>query len=370
MAQSNKVLITDHAWPDVQVEATLLAAAGLEVVDSPRPDEATLSALAADAVAIMTCFAQVTPRVIESASGLRVVARFGVGVDNIAVDSATARAIPVTYVPDYCVAEVAEHALALMLAQARGVVRYDRSVKARDWDLAVAAPLRRIEGQTLGLIGCGRIGARLAAKALGLGLRVLAYDPGPGRSAERRCPRQLRRGARDLRLRESACAAHARDARPDRRSGAAQDEADRLPGQHRARRPGRHDRARARARAKAGSRGAALDVLPTEPIAADDPLLDQPNVVLTPHVAFYSEESLAELRRRTAQSVIDVLAERAPEHLANAAALAQHATQPLTVALLEADEVVPYLDSVGVLPSTASAQVERLAAASPAPSFA
>src|SRR3982751_3003943 len=119
MAQSKKVLITDHTWPDIQVESALLSAAGLEVVDSPRPDEATLAALASDAVAIMTCFAQVTPRVIDQAANLRVVARFGVGVDNIAVDSASARQIPVTYVPDYCVAEVAEHALALILAQAR-----------------------------------------------------------------------------------------------------------------------------------------------------------------------------------------------------------------------------------------------------------
>ena len=149
------------------------------MVDAPSPDEATLSELATDAVAIMTCFAQVTPRVIDSARDLRVVARFGVGVDNIAVDSAIARAIPVTYVPDYCVAEVAEHALALILAQARGVVRYDHSVKARVWDLGVARRCDASKVRHLGLIGCGRIGARLATKALGLGLRVLAYDQAP-----------------------------------------------------------------------------------------------------------------------------------------------------------------------------------------------
>ena len=128
------------------------------MLDAPTSDEATLCSLAADAVAIMTCFAQVTSRVIDSARGLQVVARFGVGVDNIAVETASARGIPVTYVPDYCVAEVAEHALALLLALARGIARYDRSVKARGWELSVAAPLRRLEGQTLGLIGYGRIG--------------------------------------------------------------------------------------------------------------------------------------------------------------------------------------------------------------------
>ena len=96
-------------------------------------------------------------------------------MDNIALDVATARRILVTYVPDYCVAEVAEHALALALA--RGVVRYDRSVSAGGWDLGVAAPLHRIDGQTLGVVGCGRIGRRLAHMALGLGMRVLGYDP-------------------------------------------------------------------------------------------------------------------------------------------------------------------------------------------------
>ena len=176
-AAAKRVLITDHAWPDVQVESAILQAAGLQVLDAPTSDEATLCSLAVEALAIMTCFGQVTSRVIDSARGLQVVARFGVGVDNIAVETASARGIPVTYVPDYCVAEVAEHALALLLSLARGIARYDRSVKARGWDLSVAAPLRRLEGQTLGLIGYGRIGSRLGAKARGLGMRVLANGP-------------------------------------------------------------------------------------------------------------------------------------------------------------------------------------------------
>ena len=121
-AAAKRVLITDHAWPDVQVESSILQAAGLQVLDAPTSDEATLCSFAVEAVAIMTCFGQVTSRVIDSARGLQVVARFGVGVDNIAVDTASARGIPVTYVPDYCVAEVAEHALALLLALARGIV--------------------------------------------------------------------------------------------------------------------------------------------------------------------------------------------------------------------------------------------------------
>jgi len=309
----------------VQVETALLEGAGLRVVDAPSADEVTLTSLATDAVAIMTCFAQVTPTIIESAQQLRVVARFGVGVDNIAVETASARAIPVTYVPDYCVAEVAEHALALLLAQARGVVRYDASVKGRRWDLSVAAPLRRIEGQTLGLIGCGRIGARLATKALGLGLNVIAYDP-----AVTTTPGGVRAVSMDELLEQSDFVSLHVPLTSDTRGLIDESVLQRM-------RPtaflintargGLVDTAAlARALRERWIAGAGLDVLPQEPIAADDPLLELDNVVLTPHVAFYSEESLAELRRRTAQSVVDVLADRAPEHLANADALARLAT--------------------------------------------
>jgi D-3-phosphoglycerate dehydrogenase len=325
MPSKSKILITDHTWPDVQVETAILERAGLQVLDAPASDEVTLRSLAVDAVAIMTCFAQVTPSVIDSARDLKVVARFGVGVDNIAVDTASARGIPVTYVPDYCVAEVAEHALALLLAQARGVARYNASVKGRRWDLGVAAPLRRLEGQTLGLIGCGRIGTRLAQKARGLGLRVLAYDPA------------LKTGDRDgvvaveldQVLAESDFVSLHIPLMPETRAFVGESVLKRMKPTAfliNTARGGLVDTAAlARALREGWIAGAALDVLPREPIVPDDPLLDLDNVVLTPHVAFYSEESLADLRRRTAESVVDVLADRAPEHLANADALARSA---------------------------------------------
>jgi D-3-phosphoglycerate dehydrogenase len=321
MARTPKVLITDHAWPDITLEAALLEAAGLDVVDAPTGEEATLSDLARDAVAIMTCFARVTPAVIDNAPNLRVVARFGVGVDNIAVDSASARRIPVTYVPDYCVAEVAEHALALLLSLARGVARYDRAVRGGGWQLSVAAPLRRIEGRTLGLIGCGRIGSRLASKALGLGFNVVVYD---------QAPVPLPAGARGVSLAEllehSDFISLHLPLTPQTRGIIDEDALRHMKSTAylvNTARGGLVDTAALARALRAGSiAGAGLDVLPEEPIAADDPLLYLENVVLTPHVAFYSEESLVDLRRRTAQSVVDVLAGRAPENLANADALA------------------------------------------------
>jgi len=316
-----KVLITDHAWPSIDVEGAILQNAGLEVTDARAPDEATLRGLARDADAIMTCFAQVTPSIIEAAPRLKVVARFGVGVDNIAVDVATARRIPVTYVPDYCVAEVAEHALALLLAQARGVVRYNRSVTSHGWDLSVAAPLRRIEGQTLGLIGCGRIGGRLAHKALGLGLRVIAFDANAAAvTASGATPVDL-----EALLAQADFVSLHLPLTPDTRGFVGEALLRRMkPTAYlvNTARGGLVDTmALARALCEGWIAGAALDVLPQEPPAPDDPLVGLPNLVLTPHVAFYSEESLQALRQRTAQSVVDVLAGRDPEHMANRAAL-------------------------------------------------
>jgi D-3-phosphoglycerate dehydrogenase len=317
---SHTVLITDHVWPDIEVERAILEPAGLHIVDSPSGDERTLSSLATDAIAIMTCFAKVTSTVLVTARDLRVVARYGVGVDNIAVETASARGIPVTYVPDYCVAEVAEHALALLLACARGVGRYNQSVKQGGWDLGVAAPLRRIEGQTLGLIGCGRIGGRLSVKALGLGMRVLAYDRVPP-------PAGVTSVDLDALLEQSDFVSLHLPLTSETRAMIGESVFQRMkPSAYliNTARGGLVDTvALAHALRQGWIAGAGLDVLPEEPPASDDPLRGLDNVILTPHVAFYSEESLADLRRRTAQSVVEVLAGRAPEHLFNADALAR-----------------------------------------------
>jgi D-3-phosphoglycerate dehydrogenase / 2-oxoglutarate reductase len=324
--RGGNVLITDHTWPDVSVEQAILEGAGLRVTDAPASDEASLRALAADAIAIMTCFAQVTPSIIDGAPDLKVVARYGVGVDNIAIEPATARRIPVTYVPDYCVAEVAEHALALLLALARGVVRYHRSVAAGGWDLGVAAPLRRIEGQTLGLIGCGRIGRRLAQKALGLGMHVRCFDADAG-AAQAAAASGIQSVTLDELLSTADFVSLHVPLTPQTRGLLGEATLRRMKPTAfviNTARGGLVDvEALSRALREGWIAGAALDVQPLEPPPADHPLVGLENVVLTPHVSFYSEESLQALRRRTAQSVVDVLQGREPEHVWNRDALAR-----------------------------------------------
>ena len=125
---------------------------------------------------LLTCFKHVTPAVVRAAPNLRVIGRYGVGVDNIAVSTASELGIPVTNVPVYCVDEVAEHALALILTLARGTALYDASVRDGAWDLSLGMPLHRIAGSTLGIVGFGHIGQAVATRARSFGLRLLVND--------------------------------------------------------------------------------------------------------------------------------------------------------------------------------------------------
>ncbi len=127
-----QVLLTDYAWPDLEIERQILSEAGAELICAPATDVATLARLAADprVAGIMTTWARVTAEVIAASPGCRIIARLGIGLDNIDVAAATARGIVVTNVPDYCLEEVAEHALALILALGRKVAWFHAETKA------------------------------------------------------------------------------------------------------------------------------------------------------------------------------------------------------------------------------------------------
>src|SRR5262245_48535149 len=126
----SRVLLTDYAWPDVEIERAILGEAGAELVVAEQKDPDSLARRAADCQAIMTNWANVPESVIAAAPRCRIIARLGIGLDNIDVAAATRRGIIVTNVPDYCIIEVAEHALALMLALARKVAFYHREAKS------------------------------------------------------------------------------------------------------------------------------------------------------------------------------------------------------------------------------------------------
>ena len=316
-----RVLITDYAWPDVEIERRTLAEidAELIVAEKSQQDAAGLAALAKQhhVDAIMTNWAKVPQAVIEASPKCRIVSRLGIGLDNIDVAYCTSRGIPVTNIPDYCLIEVAEHALALLLALSRKVAFYHHETKSGRYQLQAGPKLRRIEGQTLGIVGLGNIGRKLAEKARGLGLTVIATS----RSGKASLPGVKIVSLEELLAQSDYISLHV-PATPQTRHmiGAAQ-LAKMKPSAYliNTARGSLIDTAALAAALDAGHlAGAALDVQDPEPPNLSQPPYNDPRVLVTPHAAFVSEESLANLRLRVARQVATRLTGGVPENVVNA----------------------------------------------------
>lgn len=317
-----RVLITDYAWDSLDIERRALGLVGAELLVADTGDEAELVALAPQADAILTNWKRVTPAVLDASPRCRIVSRYGVGVDNIAVNHATELGIIVTNVPDYCVEEVSDHALALLMACARSIPAYDRTMQQGRWDLPAGKPMYRMRGRTLGIVGYGRIGQALADKAKGIGLRVLAHTPDieEGERDGVTCTRNL-----TWLLSESDYVS-LHTPLTDATRGMVNSDflAQMRPGAfliNTARGAVIDEPALADALARDVIRGAALDVLSAEPPPADHPLLGLPNCLITPHCAFTSVESLEELQQRASAHVALALQGELPPHVVNPAVL-------------------------------------------------
>ena len=321
-----KVLITDYVWPTTDPEETVLREeADAEAVVAPDGSEETLISLAGDVEAIMTCFAQVTPNVLRAAPNCVAVGRFGVGVDNIAVDTATELGMAVTYVPDYCVDEVSDHVMALLLAFNRRIVLFDNSVKNAGWgSVPLTMRMMRLRGKTLGVIGFGRIGQAVAQKALAFGFSVLAYDP--YMTAEQCALRGARKVENmDAVLRESDFVTLHSPLNEETRWLIGARELDMMKSEafliNCARGPLIDEGALYDALTGGGIAGAGLDVMEDNHPPSDHPLLGLDNIIITPHVAFFSQEATLELEQRAAREVAYVLTGRMPDNLVNPAVL-------------------------------------------------
>jgi D-3-phosphoglycerate dehydrogenase len=311
-----KVLITDYAWPDVTIERDTLAEIDAELVVAPAGDAATLAKLAADCDAIMTNWAKVPQSVIEACKNCKIVSRLGIGIDNIDVAYCKSQNIPVTNVPDYCLIEVAEHALAQLLSLSRKIAFYHHETMNGRYVLQAGPKLRRIEGQTLGIVGLGNIGRKLAEKALGLKLKVIAYsrsrkDPMPGVEFVE---------IDELLQRSDYVSLHT----PLTKDNKHWLNADKFklfkPTAYliNTARGGLIDHAALQVALDAGQlAGAALDVQEVEPPDLSQPPYNDPRVVVTPHAAFVSEESLQNLRSRVAKQVAARLTGGTPENIVN-----------------------------------------------------
>jgi D-3-phosphoglycerate dehydrogenase len=257
--------------------------------------------------------------VIRAGKRLQVVGRYGIGVDNIAVEEATRLGIPVTNVPAYCLDEVAEHALALLFSFARKICLYNAAVHRGDWTLGTGAPIFRIAGRTLGIVGFGKIGQTLARKARGLGLEVLAFDRHLS-AAEVRAHGAEPVSLEELAERSDFVSVHT-PLTPETQGLIGEPILRRMKPTAfviNTARAGIIDQdALLRALEEGSIAGAGIDVFAPERLPPDHPLLTPDNLIATPHVAFYSEESVVELEVLAAENVAAVLSGRRPRALVN-----------------------------------------------------
>jgi len=320
-AWAMNILVTDYAWNDLEIEQTILHRIGATLITAKEGSEDELGALVEDVDGILTNWKPVTQRVIENAAKCKVIGRYGVGLDNIDVRYATTAGIVVTNVPAYCVDEVAEHAMALLLSLARKVTFFDRAIKGGRYNLAAGTPLFRVKGKTLGVIGFGGIGRRLAEKAAAFGLRVLVFsrsddgdkNPDLGAGIEHAAFSDVL-GSSDFISVHLPLTSQTRHLfgyetfRKMKRTaffvntarGGVVDPAGLL-----------------RALDDRLIAGAGLDVFATEPPDPDDPLILHPLVVATPHAGFNSVESLESLRTTAAEQMVDLLEGRVPQFVVN-----------------------------------------------------
>ena len=316
MSNRFRVLMTDRAWPDTEIETAILRGADAELIEAPSTDEATLAALAADVDAIATTWARVTDVVIRNSPRCRIISRFGIGLDNIAVLTATELGIPVTNCPDYCVSEVSDHALGLILACARRIGFFHWRTKRGEYNLGAATTMRRLSGQTVGLVGLGRIAQELVPKLRALGLNVLSNTPS-GSDHGTGCQMVT---LSELLEQSDFVSLHAPLVAGTRHMINAERLRFMKPTAYliNTSRGGLVDPiALWEALQKNQIAGAALDVFEPEPPNLMDPLYCDERVIVTPHAAFVSAESLISMRTQAIEQVVQALRGERPNNVVN-----------------------------------------------------
>jgi D-3-phosphoglycerate dehydrogenase len=268
---------------------------------------------------MLVTYAQITGDMIRQLNRCRVIARFGIGVDNVDIEAATQANIVVTKVPDYCIDEVSDHSLGLLLALARKIPFSNQMTHAGEWKMPAVAPLYRLKGCVMGLVGFGQIPRLLAPKAQALGLKVIAYDPYvPEGSMASEAVRKV--DLDELLEVSDLISVHApltpathhmfnREAFQKMKPSAFL--------VNTARGPLVDEQALVEALDEGLLAGAALDVLEQEPPPSDSVLLGRTDIILTPHTGFYSIESLEDLQTKAAQEVVRVLRGEKPRSPVN-----------------------------------------------------
>lgn len=320
MSTQPTVLITDYEFSSLDIEREIFGNAGIELIADQlaSPQAIIEKATAVDADALLVQYAHIPAAVFETLPNLTAVSIYGIGVDNIDVETATEQGIPVLHVPDYCIDEVAEHTIALLLSVWRKTAYFDSRVKTGEWDWEQGWPVTRLAGSTIGIYGFGKIGRRLAQKYSGFDVELIATDPFV--DSDVMAKHNVTQVSFDELLRLSdAISIHA--PLTERTEAAFDAEAfDRMAEDavlvNTARGSIVVEDALVSALRDESIRGAGIDVFSTEP-PEDSPLFECQNAVLTPHMAWYSQESITDLRTRVAEDLVAVLQGDVPDNPVN-----------------------------------------------------
>lgn len=315
---SHLVVVSDSVFPNLDPAREVLSTIGaeLQMASAPTPEAIVRAAAAADA--LLVTYAKITAEMIQQMRRCRIISRFGIGVDNVDIRAATDAGIVVTKVPDYCIDEVSDHAMALLLALVRKIPFSSAQVHGGQWAMSAVVPIHRLRGSVLGLVGFGRIPQLVAPKAKAFGIRVVAFDPFVPSEIVTRAGVESVDFSQLLRMSDyvsihSPLLPETRDLFSDDAFHQMKPTAYLI---NTARGPIVDQAALARALDAGELAGAALDVMPEEP-PVDSPLLGRANVIITPHTSFYSEESLVDLQVRAAEEIVRVLGGQVPRNPVN-----------------------------------------------------
>lgn len=311
-----QVVITDCDHGSIEEEKEEFGRIGAELILAQIQKEEDLIRACKEADGLLNQYALLTRRVFENLPKCKVVSRYGVGVDSVDLRAATDLGIIVANVPDYCIDEVADQAIALILALIRKTAFFDQKVKSGQWDFRQGIPIHRTRGKTLGLIGCGKIGLEVARKISSFGVKVIAFDP-----YLEKAPEGIELKDFDSVLKESDFISIHCPLNDSTRHLIGEREFGKMEKKpiiiNTSRGPIIDEKALIQALKQGLVSGAGLDVLEKEPPDSQNPLLKMENVILSPHIGFYSEESISELKRRTAKNVSDVLTGKWPRSVVN-----------------------------------------------------
>ncbi len=322
---SFKVFVAEKSYPDYEEEKRIVENNGGALFFADCKSERDVIAQCAGANAVLLRQTPMGEHTFRSLPELRAVCRYGAGCDNVDIPAATKYGVVVTSVPDYCIGEVADHAIALLLSRIRRVPLRDRLVRGGEWDLGPRYPVFRTSGKTFGLVGYGRTARMVRKKLSGFGFRFFACDPYVEKSvfdADGTTQLDFRKlvivcDYLSIHVPLSEETFHLFDLATFRmmKKNAVL--------VNTSRGPIIDQRALYTALKEGFLGGAALDVYESEPFDTKSPLCGLDNVVLSDHAAWYSEESRRELQQRTAQEAVRVLTGEVPEHAVNPGVLPQ-----------------------------------------------